>query len=283
MQRKIVFCVIRIINNTTTVDNYFNYKEKKIFYRVKGKGPCLVLLHGFLENQNIWNYFAEQMSVNMKVVTLDLPGHGQSENISEVHSMELMAEIVKELLDRLQIDKSVVIGHSMGGYVSLAFAEKYPNATQGFGVFHSHALADTTEAKINRGRAIQVVKENHKDFISSFIPDLFTLRNQEIYADEIKQLQNESRQMEKEGIIAALSGMRQRTDKLKLLKNAEVPVLFIIGKKDPRTPLDVMNEQISIAQHSEVLILDQVAHMGYIEAREQCLGFIHDFSKRCFK
>lgn len=264
------------------MDNYFNYSNRRIYYRVKGKGPCLVLLHGFLESQNIWNYYSDQLSQSFRVVTLDLPGHGRSENIGDVHTMELMAEIVKELLDRLQIEQYVVIGHSMGGYVALAFADLFPDKTMGLGVFHSHALADTTEAKINRGRAIQVVKENHKDFISHFIPDLFTLRNQERYEEEIRELQAESRQMEKEGIIAALSGMRQRTDKLKLLKNTVVPVLFIIGKKDQRTPLDIMNEQISLAQHSEVLILDHVAHMGFIEAREVCMSFIKDFTNRCF-
>ncbi len=265
------------------VDNYFNYKEKKIYYRVKGKGHTLVLLHGFLENQNIWNYYSEQLSKNCKVITIDLPGHGRSENISEVHSMELMAEVIDELLQRLQIREYVIVGHSMGGYVSLAFAEMFPKGCKGFGVFHAHALADSTEAKINRGRAIQVVKANHKDFISQFIPDLFTLRNQEKYANEIKQLQAESRQMEKEGIIAALNGMRQRSEKLQLLKKARVPVLFIIGKKDPRTPLDIMYQQISLAEHSEVLILDNVAHMGFIEAKNVCLSFINDFVIRCFQ
>lgn len=264
------------------MDNYFNYKDRKIYYRVKGKGAVLILLHGFLENQDIWNDYAANLSNEFKVITLDLPGHGRSENVKEVHTMELMAEVTHELVQRLQVTEYVIIGHSMGGYVSLSFAELYPKGCKGFGMFHSHALADSTEAKINRGRAIQVVKENHKNFISHFIPDLFTLRNQEKYTEEIKELQVASRKMEKEGIIAALNGMRQRTEKLILLKKAKVPVLFIIGKKDPRTPLHLMYKQISLAEHSEVLILDRVAHMGFIEAKETCLSFINDFATRCF-
>jgi len=264
------------------MDNYFNYQDRKIYYRVKGKGSCLVLLHGFLENQNIWKQYAAHMSEQLKVVTIDLPGHGQSENVAEVHSMELMADIVKGLLDALQIKEYVVIGHSMGGYVALAFAEKYAKQTKGFGVFHSHALADTTEGKINRGRAIQVVKDNHKDFISSFIPDLFTPENKKTYTQEIEDLQAESKLMEKEGIVAALHGMRERTDKTKLLKNTKVPVLFIIGKKDSRTPMSVMSDQINLPKHSEVLILEHVAHMGFIEAANTCLSFINSFTIRCF-
>jgi len=264
------------------MDNFFNYKNKKIYYRVAGKGSCLVLLHGFLESQNIWKKYVEHLSKHLKVVTLDLPGHGRSDNIDEVHSMELMADVVHNLLQALQIDKCVIIGHSMGGYVALAFADLFADKVKGFGLFHSHALADTTETKINRGRAIQVVKDNHKDFISTFIPDLFTLKNQERLANDIKKLQMESRQMEKEGIIAALSGMRQRTNKLKLLKNTKVPVLFIIGKKDSRTPLSIMNEQISLPKQSEVLILSDVAHMGFLEAQNTCLLFIQDFSLRAY-
>ena len=264
------------------MDNYFNYKGQKIFYRSTGKGPALLLLHGFLENQNIWKYFAGELSARFRVLTLDLPGHGKSGIYGEVHTMKFMADVAKELLNLLQIDDFVVIGHSMGGYVSLAMAEKYADNCKGFGLFHSHALADSTEAKINRGRAIQVVRENHKDFISGFIPELFALRNQEKYAAEIKELQVESRQMEKEGIIAALAGMRQRSEKLNLLKNSSVPVMFIIGKKDPRTPLDLMYQQISLPEHSEVLILDNVAHMGFIEDRNTCLNFISDFTNHCY-
>ncbi len=264
------------------MNNYFDFQGKKIFYRTAGKGKTLLLLHGFLENQNIWNHYREMLSKDFKVITLDLPGHGQSEMLGETHSMEQMAQVAMHLLELLQINEFVVVGHSMGGYVSLALADMFPQSCKGFGLFHSHALADSTEAKINRGRAINVVRENHKDFISGFIPDLFALKNQEIYQKEIKALQEESRLMEKEGIIAALAGMRRRTDKMRLLKNTNVPVLFIIGKKDPRTPLDMMYNQISAAQHSEVLILENVAHMGFIEAREVCLNFIHDFVKHCY-
>ena len=260
---------------------FIKNKDFRISYHLQGNGENLVLLHGFLESKSIWNKFSEELSKKYCVISIDLLGHGESDSQSEIHTMELMAENVKLVIDHLNIEKTVLIGHSMGGYVALAFAELYPNILSGLGVFHSHALADTPEGKINRGRAIQVVKNNHKSFISMFIPDLFTKENQEIYKAEIEELQSEARNISKESVIASLEGMRHRTDKLKLLANIDVPFAFIIGKQDPRTPLENMYSQIGLPKHAEVLILKNVAHMGYIEDFVTTLSFVNSFVGRC--
>jgi len=260
---------------------YYNYNNTKICYSVEGSGDTVVLLHGFLENMDIWDKFSTELSKKYRVILIDLPGHGGSNMIAETHSMELMAEAVNSTLEALQIESCVMIGHSMGAYVSLAYAEMYTSKLSGLGVFHSHAAADTTEGKINRGRAIQIVKENHKDFISAFIPDLFTKKNQEILADEITKLQEASRLISKESVIASLEGMRQRTDKLKLISNLKIPMMFIIGKQDSRTPLDKMFSQIELVKHAEVLILEDVAHMGYLEAYDKTLAFTSHFISVC--
>ncbi len=261
---------------------FTKYNDKDVCYHLAGQGKTVVLLHGFLENMDIWENFSAALAKDFQVLLIDLPGHGQSDLHSfESHSMELMADIVNDVLEKLNIQKCVMIGHSMGGYVSLAFAENYQDKLSGFGVFHSHAYADTPEGKINRGRAIQIVKDNHKDFISSFIPDLFTKENQKKLSTEINKLQEASKSISKEAVIAALEGMRHRTDKEKLLKTTNLPVLFIIGKQDPRTPLDKLLPQIALAKHAEVLILDNVAHMGYLEDYKNTLAFVKHFVDIC--
>jgi len=257
------------------------YKNSTISYQSEGKGQNLILLHGFLENRNIWNKFSERLSKKYRVIAIDLPGHGKSDMQSDVHTMELMAESVRAVLHYLAIDKAVFVGHSMGGYMALAFADLFPEMIEGLGIFHSHALADTTEGKINRGRAIQVVKDNHKSFISMFIPDLFTKENQVKYTEEIKNLQEQARSISKESVIASLEGMRHRTDKTNVLSKLDVPICFIIGKQDPRTTLDIMLPLISIPKHVEVLMLNDVAHMGYIEDFETTVSFIDGFVSRC--
>jgi len=260
---------------------YYNYKGIKICYNIEGKGQTVVLLHGFLENMDIWEAFSIKLREKFTVVLIDLPGHGGSSMIAETHTMEMMAEAVNNTLVSLNIESCVMIGHSMGAYVSLAYADLYNEKLNGLGIFHAHAAADTTEGKINRGRAIQIVKENHKDFISAFIPDLFTNKNKKLFAVEISKLQVASRLISKESVIASLDGMRHRTDKLKLLSNLRIPVMFIIGKQDSRTPLKKMFPQIEIVKHAEVLILNDVAHMGYLEAFDQTLSFTNHFINVC--
>ncbi|MFO7719364.1 MAG: alpha/beta fold hydrolase, partial [Gillisia sp.] len=103
-----------------------NYENTPIFYSTKGTGNPLVFLHGFLESTKIWEPFIEKLSAKRQVICIDLPGHGKSGNISDIHTMELMADAVHAVLKHLRIEQVSLVGHSMGGYVSLAFLEKFP-------------------------------------------------------------------------------------------------------------------------------------------------------------
>lgn len=264
------------------MNSFFDFQGGKIHFRVNGEGQAVVLIHGFLENMNMWNTFEKKLSKNFKIITLDLPGHGKSSNYGQVNTMEFMAKAVAALIDLLNLTKVVMIGHSMGGYVTAAFAQHYQEKLMGFGFFHSHAAADTAEGKINRGRAIKVVEENHKNFISAFIPDLFSPENRIKYTEEIKHMQEEAKKMEKIGIVASLNGMRERKQAYKLLRNTSLPVLFIIGKLDIRAPMEDLKEQIFMPQKSNVLILEKVAHMGFLEAFEETSGFINGFVQNCY-
>ncbi len=261
---------------------HFLFKDKKITYTVTGEGPVLVLLHGFMECQKIWINFTSVLSKKYKVITFDLPGHGDSECIDTIHSMELMADCIKFGLDQLEVNKCVLIGHSMGGYVSLAFAEMYPYMLNGLGLFHSHAYADTDEAKMNRDRSCEIVKQNRVGFISNFIPELFAPENVSKYQDEIKTLQQYIKDMTVDAIVASQKGMKLRESKLEVIKYAPFPILFIFGKQDPRTPLPKSLEQTALAKHAEITLID-VGHMGYIEARNESLHSIDSFTDMCFK
>ncbi len=256
---------------------------KQINFKTAGTGNALVLLHGFLESSNIWDEFSKRLSSFFQVITIDLPGHGQTQNFSTIHTMELMAELVKEVLDYLKVKKCVMIGHSMGGYVSLAFAEKYPSYLTGLGLFHSSAGADSPEARSNRDRTISAVKKDHLGFIQQFIPDLFAPENKAKFEHEISQLKEIAAEIKKESIIAALEGMKSRIDKFELLKQSEFPILFIVGKKDKRISVNAILEQAALPNRCEVQIYGDVGHMGYIEAKEDTLEIIYNFIKKCFK
>ena len=262
--------------------NFINFKGKKLYFQVSGKGPKIVLLHGFLELGEVWKNFGRRLSKSYQVIIIDLPGHGLSENCSLVNSMDLMAEGVHAILKSLNVSHCLMIGHSMGGYVTLAFAEKYPRMLRGFVLFHSQAAADSTETRINRERTIALVQKDHHGFIKNFIPDLFDPDNMKKFGKEIENLKELAQKTPKEGLIAALEGMRIRPDRRHVLAQAKVPVLFIIGKNDSRIPMEVIVPQTLLPENSEMLLLDHVGHMGFIEASAKTFGAVRGFAERVF-
>jgi len=259
------------------------YQSKNIAYQISGSGPAMVLLHGFLESKAIWDDFTETLQKEFTVIAIDLPGHGDSELIDETHSMQIMSGAVKEVLQAENIDNAIITGHSMGGYVALQFAVDNEKMVKGLVLFHSHANADTEEAKENRRRTINIVNQNRGGFIRQFIPDLFDQKHVANYTDEILKLQDIAALMTPEAIIAALSGMRDRPNQLQYLLLAEIPVLFIIGKQDSRMPYHQLMAQAVIPSHSEILLLEDVGHMGYFEAPEKTLQALRHFALRCYE
>ncbi len=263
--------------------NSINFRNKRIYYESTGKGNTIVFLHGFLESSSMWKDFSEKLSGQFQVICIDLPGFGKTDIFGETHTMEFMAESVKIVLEELKIKNCIMVGHSMGGYTSLAFLEQYPELLKGIVLFHSHASADTKEAMINRDRTIKIVEKDRKNFISQFIADLFASKSKERFDDHIRQHIKLARLTKREGIIAALRGMKERSSKLKLLSETQIPVKFILGKEDKRIPLQKVLAQTILPEHSEVLILSDTGHMGFIEAKKRTLNSIRCFAENSFE
>ncbi len=250
---------------------------KKIRYSDHGEGVAIIMLHGFIERIEIWESMSDELSKTHRVVCIELPGHGQSELIGEVQTMESMATHIKQLINQLAIDKFVMIGHSMGGYITLAYAEMFPNDLLGVGLFHSHALADSDEVKIGRERTVDIIQKDRDGFIFNFIPELFSDKNREFCNDQIIWLQKGAKNMSKESLIACLRGMALRTDKLDFLTSTNIPIMFIIGKDDSRSPYHSVLAQAALPYHSEILLLGDCGHMGYIEKADETTRFVQSF------
>jgi pimeloyl-ACP methyl ester carboxylesterase len=250
------------------------YRGSRICYRHTGEGPAIIFLHGFLEDMSMWDDFAKQLSKNYQVIAIDLPGFGESECIEPAHSMEEMAAVVNKVLIHLNVDKCLMVGHSMGGYVSLAFAKAFPEKLKGLCLFHSHAMPDTAEAKRNRDRAIAVIESDRGGFIINFFPDLFAPENVETFEEDISAMHEAAMKITPQAIVAALEGMKNRQSQLDVLINATWPVLFILGKKDSRIPFQTALAQAALPPRGEILILDHVGHMGHLEAGEDCMKMI---------
>ncbi|WP_010135543.1 alpha/beta fold hydrolase [Ochrovirga pacifica] len=259
------------------MSNFINYKNTSIHYTESGKGTAVVLLHGFLENTTMWQPLEPLLAAKYRVVCIDLLGHGKSENIGYVHPMEEMALAVKVVLDSLNIRRSFFVGHSMGGYVALAFAELYPDNVKGLVLLNSTTRADSEEKKMGRERAIAVVKENHKSFIRTSIPMLFRSKCRKIYKDEIAEVKKQALLTSKQGIVAALEGMKIRDDREVLLHFGPYPKLMILGKKDPVLAYEDLILQI---QGTETQLVElENGHMSLIEDQEAAVKAIVEFVK----
>jgi pimeloyl-ACP methyl ester carboxylesterase len=243
------------------------YKGSQMFYSDEGQGNVIVLLHGFLENSTMWRHLIPHLTPFNRVICIDLLGHGQTECIGYIHTMESMADAVKIVIDKLKIESFTLIGHSMGGYVALVIAEKYPNLITGLCLINSSAIEDNAERRINRDRAIEAVKKNHKMFVSLSIANLFAPTNRERFERDIELVKQEALKTSIQGIVAALEGMKIRQNKEIVLQNPTLKKMMVIGRKDPVLEYDTLikqtrNSTIEIVEFSD-------GHMSHIEKKNE--------------
>lgn len=243
------------------------YKGIKISYNTLGKGTPVVFLHGFLENSSMWEETTAFLRNNYQCILIDLFGHGYSENMGYIHTMENMAEAVKAVLEKLCISKAVFVGHSMGGYVSLACIDLFPDLASGIILLNSTSLADSEERKQNRTRAINIVKKNPNAYTSMAIANLFAEENQLRFVSEIDKIKEQASKVSLQGIISALEGMKIRKDRTNILANFKGPKMIFAGIKDPVLPYK--QSCIEAKQNDVDLISFEGGHMSYLENKEQ--------------
>lgn len=232
---------------------------------------CVVLLHGYLESLMVWEDFIPHLYKQLRVVTLDLPGHGISVVNGECHTMEYLADVVADLMASLGVEHYTVVGHSMGGYVALAVAEKYADRLDGVVLLSSTPNPDTDEKRENRRREIELVKSGKKDLLARVAPEAgFAVVNRPRMKDYIADLTEQVHLTEEEGIVALLNGMIERKDQNEMLQKSAVRQLFILGKQDGYIPMEVAEAMVSRHPQAEVAWLEESGHMGFLEQPEAC-------------
>ena len=243
------------------------HKGSSVFYTDEGKGDAVVFLHGFLENSTMWQSLVPNLTRRHRIICIDLLGHGQTGCIGYIHTMVDMAEAVKAVTDELALDKFTLICHSMGGYVALAFIEKYKDAINGLCLMNSTALEDNAERKLNRNRAIEAVKKNHKTFINMSIANLFAPYNRTLYKKEIELVKQEALKTPVQGIIAALEGMKIRPNREVVLQNTSFKKLLILGREDPVLEYNTLINRPYGSNFEIALFPD--GHMSHIENKSE--------------
>lgn len=249
-----------------------------IYSEVRGEGNPVILIHGFCETSAIWKPLLNKLAFSHQVITLDLPGFGKSPLPSTPFTIADIAEEVHKWMKEKNLLGSVIIGHSLGGYVSLALAEKYPESIKGFGLVHSTAFADDDEKKHSRNKTIEFVrKRGVKVFADSFVSQLFYIKNRERLADAITKVTIDAGNTNEETLVSYMEAMRDRPDRANVLKSFDKPILFIAGDQDTSVPFEKSEVQFEFMQQPYLTVLKEVGHMGMYEATSECFESISKF------
>ncbi|WBV50788.1 alpha/beta fold hydrolase [Chryseobacterium gambrini] len=241
----------------------------------KGNGKeTLVLLHGFMENLSIWSDMEPHLSDNFSLLKIDLPGHGQSEIIAEVQTMEMMAEEVKKVLDHENITKIHLLGHSMGGYVSLAFAEKHPEYLKSLTLFFSTYFPDDDEKKEQRIKSYRIIKDAFAHYARAGVPNLFNPNEKDILEGKIETALEIALSTNNLGALASIKGMVERTDKKHIMENLEAKILVLAGKHDNAVKTETMIKHLPDRTNIKSYILD-CGHNGHWEKPAICAEIIN--------
>ena len=261
---------------------YFPYKNTSIHFKIKGEGAPVLLLHGFLESGDIWKNIHQHLGEDYMFIIPDLLGHGKSGLTGTFLSMEEQAEAMAGLCQYLGINEFAVAGHSMGGYISLALAEMYPEKLSGLMLFHSHPFADDDVKKKARDLAVSKVKKDKTTFIEQSIPGFFAPGNQEKFQNEIKKLIRKARKMPVEGISGALRGMKIRKDRSELFfSKTNYIKWWVLGEKDPLVNAPAWYKQYQKNPHVQIHMLPD-GHMGFIENKKEVTALFKTFLNQIY-
>ena len=255
------------------------FKNANISFSDQGKGTAVVLIHGFLENATMWKNVVPEISKRNRVVTIDLLGHGKTDCLGYIHTMELFAATIAAVLKALRIRKCILVGHSLGGYVALAFAEQHPQKVKGLCLMNATSNEDNSERKSLRLRANKMISNNFTNMVRMSFANLFGPKSKTIFKEEMELAISEALKTPVQGYIAAQEGMQLRVNRNHILTENTFKKLLIIGEKDP--VLDFKTSLKEAEKTNSKIIVFPDGHMGHIENKLALSDALTNFLKNC--
>ena len=225
----------------------------------------------------MWQFCISELSKKNRIVAIDLLGHGKSDCLGYIHTMENQSEMIDGVMNYLKIENASMVGHSMGGYVALAFAELFPKKINSLVLINSTAYEDSPERKKNRERAVTMVKKDYTSFVKLAIANLFSENSRLTLNNEVEKVKIEALKTPLQGIIAAQEGMKIRKERINLLHSLKVPKMLILSQKDP--VLDYQENVKQVENTSVQLVTFADGHMSHIENRQELLSVLLKFFK----
>ena len=250
-----------------------------IHFVERGIGKPIILLHGFCETHEIFNEFSISLANDYRIIIPDLPGFGNSPLTKEFFTLHDISKTMCDWLDAIHIDSCILIGHSLGGYITLDMANFQPNRFEGIGLFHSTANSDTPEKKAGRDAVNDFVERNGVEaFTKTFVPGLFFNPDHEA----VRPVNEIAKLTKARSIIGHNLAMKGRPAHLDFLSNSEKPILIIAGEHDSIIPIATLHEQSRLNAMIQFNALPETGHMGMYECANRASQIIKDFADLCY-
>lgn len=243
---------------------FFKFKGEQLYYTDKGKGRPILLIHGFLGSHKVWQKPSTDLLKGFRVISIDLPGHGLSNPLGYVHSMEMYAECIHTLFNYLRVRKVNMVGHSLGGYVAVAFAEYYPDKVKSLILINSTAKGDSKKRKKEREKIIAQLQKK-RNLVLDLLVNSFFIVPSRLKKYWVKSYLNQALVCSNQGIAATIRGMKDRKEREIILKFAPYPVLIIAGVDDPLISVEQSKEESSLAKNGHFILLEKSGHMALYE------------------
>jgi len=246
----------------------------------KSGEKTILLLHGYLETLYIWEELTSLLSPRFRVISIDIPGHGLSHSPAQ-NSMEFCADIANALMERLQIKKAAVMGHSMGGYVAIEAIKKYPERFGALIMMHSSPFADSPQKIEERKREIELIRQNKlMNIIKLSIPKMFASNNKSKMEEKILEIIETAEVHDPEGVISIIEAMMSRVDNSEFLRSTTTPIFMFFGKHDNYISSDAATSFLSTMKEPSFIFLENSGHSGFLEepkfVTEKCTEFLNN-------
>lgn len=260
------------------MNKHIRFNGTELHYRVAGNGTPVVLIHGFGEDGTIWQNTIEHLQKEFTLLVPDLPGSGLSPMVNKDESMESLAAAVIAVMDAESVTTAPVIGHSMGGYITMAIAEKHASYAKAIGLFHSISSPDNQEKKAARRKSIGFINEHGAAaFIEQATPGLFSDEFKAKHPEIVQEITARYTNFSAAALVQYYEAMMQRPNRTAVLESFPRPVLFIMGTHDKAVPLEISLEQSHLPKLSYVKILEHSGHMGMLEEPAEANAFLEKF------
>ncbi|MBG9734799.1 alpha/beta hydrolase [Paenibacillus alvei] len=248
----------------------------------QGEGPAVILLHGYCGSSQYWEELMPMLATSYRVIAPDLRGHGKSDSPVGAYTIEQMADDVLALADKLELTEFVLLGHSLGGYIALSFAQRFSSRLKGFGLVHSTSLPDTEEGKKNRLSVVETLRsQGIVPVVDGLVPKLFAPQHFDEYAIQVNKAKEIGYGTPPQGAAGAALAMKERPDRTAVLEASRIPVLLLAGENDQV----VTQEKAFTAsgEHISQVTLEKAGHMSMMETPMALADALHAYLTKVFR